>query len=315
MRKRVNKFCIVILLIKILMSTTNVYAAMNITRVNSIINETSSTKSVTENNIITDTTKEKAEKNTPKVDASRKVYDYANLLTEQEENSLSNDITKFIGTYHMDMVIVTISENNKKSSMEYADDFYDYNDFGIGDSNDGLLFLMDMDKRVMWISTTGYAIKIYNDARINSILDDTYNKISKKDYYGCASEFIKSSSYFADEGVITSNNTVASTSMKDNRLTLKKVVYVIIPSSMITIIFIIIGVRKHRNVKEQKLAKGYRKNLNINVERDQFISKHTSRVRIESSTSSGSWGGGGSGSSSTHSGSSGVTHGGGGRSF
>lgn len=307
MKKIINKFCIAILLINILISTTNIYAAVNITMKNSTVNENSNTKNTTvnntTNNTVTNTIKEEAKNNTPEVDSSKKVYDYANLLTEQEEYIIYSDIIKFIETYNMDMAIVTINKNNKKTSMEYADDFYDYNDFGIGSQKDGLLFLIDMDKRMMWISTTGYAIKMYNDNRIDAILDYTYDKISKKDYYGCASEFIEYSNYFAKKGV--------STSAKDDRIisTPIKIISVIIPSSIITIIFIAIGVSKHKNVKKQKLAKIYEKNFKISVQRDDFVSRHTSKVRIESSS------GGYSGRSSTHSGSSGRSHGGGGRSF
>ncbi len=41
------------------------------------------------------------------------------------------------------------------------------------------------------------AIEIYNDKRIDAILDYTYDKISKKDYSGCAEQFIKYATYFA----------------------------------------------------------------------------------------------------------------------
>lgn len=212
-------------------------------------------------------------------------------------------IKKFISKYNMDMAIVTINENPKSSSMGYADDFYDYNDFGVGVNKNGLLFLIDMDNRKMWISTTGKAIEIYNDKRIDAILDYTYDKISKKDYSGCAEQFIKYATYFAKKGR-NGGDTIVSTS--------KMIKSSLICSSIATAIFIIIGVCSHRKPQKNREASKYiSKPLKLTEQTDQFLDKHVSQTRrVESSSSSGE-----SSGSSTHSGSSGTSHGGGGRSF
>ena len=120
-----------------------------------------------------------AKEKTKVVENTVKVIDDAELLTNEEETKLYKQVQKYIEKYNMDMVIVTINHNNKASSMEYADDFYDYNNYGIGDDKSGVLFLIDMQKRKMWISTTGSAIEIYNDVRIDKILEYTYKNIKK----------------------------------------------------------------------------------------------------------------------------------------
>lgn len=254
--------------------------------------------SIDEDFIYTPTPYNIAEEETIKAESTEKVYDYAGLLTESEEEELYNQILEYIQTYNMDMVVVTTNENNKSSSMAYADDFYDYNGFGIGEDNSGLLFLIDMDKRNMWISTTGKAIELYNDVRIDNILDYTYNKIVDEDYFGCASEFIKYSKYFANKG-ISGIDTIIETQ--------EVIAAVLIVSTVVTIIFICIGRSHHKNVKKQTLATAYiTQSLNLNGKRDIFIRKHVSKSAKADSSSGGS---------STHSGSSGVSHGGGGRSF
>lgn len=235
---------------------------------------------------------------TPKVDKTIKIYDYANLFSQTEKDDLFNRALEFIDLYDMDIVIVTISQNNKKSSMEYADDFYDYNYFGRGLNNSGLLYLIDMDKRNMWISTTGDAISIYNDNRIDKILDYTYNKISNNDYYGSAVEFIENASYYAEKGAGGSDVII-------------KPVHILLGIFMVsisgTIIYIIIGITKHKNVKKQKFATYYITNsLDLKEKNDSFVRKYVNRTRKAESSSGGS---------STHFGSSGSSHGGGGRSF
>lgn len=245
------------------------------------------------------TNSQKAKANTPVVDATKKIYDYANLITKDEEEALYNKVQEFINKYDMDMAIVTINSNPKSSSMAYADDFYDYNNFGKGTNKTGLLFLIDMQNRNMWISTTGDAINIYTDSRINTILDYTYDKISNEDYNGCAEQFIDKASYFANKGLTGGSKVVTIPKMICNSL---------IFAGLATIVFICIGLATHRKPKKKKEASNYiTQPLKLSNKLDTFLDKHVSKVKIETSSSSGG--------SSTHSGSSGTSHGGGGRSF
>ena len=238
---------------------------------------------------------------TPVANSSKKIYDFAELLTDEEEQTLYNKMQNFIEKYNMDIAIVTINKNPKYSSMAFADDFYDYNGVGIGSEKSGLLFLIDMDKRVMWISTTGKAIKIYNDNRIDAILDYTYKKISKEDYNGCANEFIKYAEYFAKKGE----------SGGDYIYNVAEVIKISLGiSGIVTCIYIIIGCLKHKKPTKKREANLYVTTpIKITENSDIFLDKHVSKIYISSSSS------GSSGGSSTHTGSSGTTHGGGGRSF
>lgn len=260
--------------------------------------------------------------NTPQVDETRKVYDFADLFTLSEEESLYQDIIEFININKMDMAVVTIDDNNKLSSMDYADDFYDYNNFGIGSTYDGLLFLIDMDNREMWISTTGEAQRVYDDYRIEKILDKTYSKISDEDYFGCASIFIDRSGYYARLGVPDSNkNTYIDESgdyivgSEDDFFVILIACWItaIIPSIIVTVIFMAIALSKHKMIKKKTHAGAYLETINITNRQDVFLTTHTSSTYIGSSSYSG--GGSRGGGSSTHRSSSGRSHGGGGRRF
>ena len=134
---------------------------------------------------------------TPAVDASEKVYDFADLFTDSEEEQLYQQITAFIDSYDMDLAVVTINDNPKYSQVEYADDFYDYNDF----SKDGVLFLIDMDNRQIHMSTTGYAIRMYNDYRIDKALDAVYTYMSDEEYYVGTSNYISIIEDYAKDGL------------------------------------------------------------------------------------------------------------------
>ena len=233
---------------------------------------------------------------TPSVDAEEKVYDFADLYTDDEEQKLYEQTKKFIEKYNMDFAIVTISENNKSSEVAYADDFYDYNDF----DSDGVLFLIDMDNRQIYMSTTGYAIKMYTDARIDYLMDNVYKYMTDKEYYEGTSKYISLLSSLAEKGVPSGNESFASTG--------QILLYSLIASFVITLIVMIVLVKKNKLVRKANEAKAYLidDSVKVDVVEERLVSTHTTKTKIE--TSSG-------GGSSTHSGSSGISHGGGGHGF
>lgn len=256
---------------------------------------------------------------TPKVDASEKIYDFANLFTSSEESTLYSLVNNFITNHNMDMVIVTINTNNKSSAMAYADDFYDYNDFGKGTTFDGLLFLIDMDNREMWISTTGNAILMYNDSRIDNILDSAYTYISSQKYFNCAKSFITKSSSYASQGIPSNNKSYSvddnGNYVKNNSKSFKNfpLFFAILISFILSTISIFKARSKHKTIKKATEAKQYlvKNSINITKKEDKFINSSVSKIYDPPSSSSSSSHGG----SSTHHSSSGRSHGGGGRRF
>ena len=88
----------------------------------------------------------------------------------------------------MEAVIVT-TEENSDSAQVFADGFYTEGGFGTGSDHSGILFLIDMDNRELYISTTGQMIRYMTDSRIEDVLDDVYGYASA-DYYGAASAFL-----------------------------------------------------------------------------------------------------------------------------
>lgn len=275
--------------------------------------------------ITINSTVKKAALATPKVDESEKIYDFANLFTASQEDELFKKVAEYIDQYDMDMVIVTINNNNKVSSESYADDFYDYNYFGIGNTHDGILLLIDMDNRVASISTTGNAILMYDDSRINNILDYVETELKSSYYYNGALKFITYSSKYANLGIPSSNKDMK---IDDNGNYVKEkwkdfnseidILFFILNSSLlptiITAIIILYGGFSHKNVKKAKHAEAYLKSNSLNIydRNNTFLNTNTTKTKI-SSSSSGFFGH--SGGSSTHRGSSGISHGGGSRRF
>lgn len=252
---------------------------------------------------------------TPKVDETEKVYDFADLFSSYEEELLYNKITDFLNNSDLDMAVVTINDNPRNSAMKYADDFYDYNYFGKGNTHDGILFLIDMDTREMWISTTGTAQIMYDDYRIDKILDATYSKITKEKYYECADTFISNAKYYYELGIPDSNENAYINEYGDyiysKDYIMASITVAALPAFIISLIIVLIMMRKHKTIKKATTAFSYMQEKNITYREDTFINTYTSKVYDPPSSSSGSSGGG----SSSHRSSSGRSHGGGGRRF
>lgn len=47
---------------------------------------------------------------------------------------------------------------NGAEPMDYADDYFDYKGYGMGEDKSGILFLVTMSERKFWMSTHGDAI-------------------------------------------------------------------------------------------------------------------------------------------------------------
>ena len=293
-----------LLVITLVLSLSNVFASTN-------TKERTESDYLVPNNIkITNYNKDKILK-TPAVDETEKVYDFADLFTDKEEQELYSQITKYISSYKMDLAVVTINENNKYRAQDYADDFYDYNNFGINKSRDGVLFLIDMDTRQIHMTTTGQAIKMYDDKRIDDALDLVYQHMTDQEYYTGTIKFINRISEDANSGVPSSNKNMVID--KDGNVHIIKRVnwfLLVIISLIVSIITIVILAAKNKLVRKATTAEEYLDKDSVKINgQDVFLSTHTTKHKIDHSSS------GGSGGSSYHGGSSGMSHGGGSHGF
>ena len=99
--------------------------------------------------------------------ATNRVFDRAELLSDNEIDELGKAIADIRAQYPIDIVLLTVQSLDGKSAQDYADDFYD----GVSESSDGVLFLWAVDSRDCYISTSGSVIGTLTDSRLNDIFD------------------------------------------------------------------------------------------------------------------------------------------------
>ena len=67
------------------------------------------------------------------------VVDDANLFTASEEAQIEAAARTIVDTYQVDVVVVTSYAPKPEQSQAFADDYFDYNGYGVGEDEAGLL--------------------------------------------------------------------------------------------------------------------------------------------------------------------------------
>lgn len=129
---------------------------------------------------------------TPAVDSSEKIYDYADLFTSVEEDAIYKKLKQYIKDTSIDAVIVTVNDKIKYSIDQYANNFYDYNDF----KKNGIIFVVSTGYEEIEIymgkigDSSNKVLGIYSDQKINQTLEYVYKDISVGKYNEAITNYI-----------------------------------------------------------------------------------------------------------------------------
>lgn len=114
-----------------------------------------------------------------------RLIDKAELLTSEEEEYLTGQLDDFRTQNDFDVVVLTTREGLEDPELTArADDYYDYEGYGCGENKDGCLLLIDMESRMMHVSTTGYGITVLTDYGIDKLTDEVASYLGDEDYAG-----------------------------------------------------------------------------------------------------------------------------------
>ncbi len=253
--------------------------------------------------------------------SEQRVYDDAGLFSDSESRELEERIQELKAEQGIDFVVVTTDNTYGSSTRDYADDFYDNGGFGTGSDNAGVLYLIDMDNRQIYLSTCGQEpIRYLNDDTIQWIVGgEALRHVSEGDYYRSALSAIEDTAYYYEENKNSYENGGGSISPSpkgaDNGFDLSATELGISGGIGVAAAGGAVGVMKaNRGGKVTVTGHDYMKKgaVRINDQRDMFINRTIVRHRIRRDDDGGGHGGG---FSSTHHSSGGVTHGGGGHGF
>ena len=242
-----------------------------------------------------------------------RMFDDAEVLTEDEDNELEDALEELSLRQSFDVTIATIEsmESVGADSMEqFADDLYDYCQYGYGPDMDGVLLLVSVGDRKWHISTCGYGITAFTDAGIQYLGEQMTPDMADGDYAAAFHTFIQWTDAYvtaAREGHPYDVDNMPHEPLSILYLCLALVI------GLVTAL-IVTGVMKSRlkSVAPQRDATSYVRqgSMKLTNQRDLYLYREVHRTERPKESSSSD-----SGGSSTHTSSSGSTHGGGGGSF
>lgn len=134
-------------------------------------------------------------------DTTERVFDYADVLSDKEEEKLRSLIAKRERQCGCDIVLVTLDRSLKDEAREidpyvdyeefvriYAEQFYEEHNFGYDRANGDGTILVDNWYReddgniYTWLTTTGRAYDKMSDYDVDYVLDDVYRYIERNPY-------------------------------------------------------------------------------------------------------------------------------------
>lgn len=139
---------------------------------------------------------------------TQRVFDYADVLTADQEKNLEKMIAEREQQTNSDIVVVTLNESLEKYAksydataygndytMIYADNFYEENLFGYNEPYGNGVMLVDNWYRedagyvYSWMLTSGNAFDKYSSAMIDDVLNEALKNVDN-DPYGAYTKFV-----------------------------------------------------------------------------------------------------------------------------
>ena len=232
-----------------------------------------------------------------------RVVDEGDLLTDSEEAELAEKLDATSEKYDCDVVVVTIRSLGNMSAQAYADDYFDYNDYGMGERGSGILFLLASVERKWAISTYEAGAYAFNDAGLTYLEDQIIPYFREDDYAGGFLEFANLADQFLNEAA---KGTPYSDSNRPRRML--GVEWILLSAVIaVALSFLVTMAMKSqlKSVRFKDQAADYIKkgSFHLNRNEDIFLYSRVTRVPKPKDNDKG-------GHSSMHTSSSGRSHGG-----
>lgn len=239
-----------------------------------------------------------------------RLEDDGNLLSYDEEEALREKLDRISQETGVDVIIHTNWSLGGKTSREFADDFFDYNGYGLGENYDGILLLLSMEYRDWAISTHGFAIRAFTTEGQDYIIEKILGYLSDGNYYKAFDKFAD----YAEDFILQAQN---SQPYDIGNMPRAKVTPAVVGAGgLISAVFggsAGLGrgaslASTHKTMKKQRGARNYQVGAaQFYNNNEKFINRTVSRTLIPRQPARNNSGGGGSG---TWTSSSGRSHGG-----
>ena len=230
------------------------------------------------------------------------IVDEAGYLMQSELDELSRELDKVREKYNFEVAIYTESDMTLDTAEASADDIYDYQGYGEGENDDGIMLYICSDTREYHFTTHGKGLRYFNSNGLAYLESKVLPYLEDDNYYKAFSVYIETTEELLQMATDGKPYNEKQYSMK---YLFGVIIVCLIAPLLIAFLMMRKKLKKMKTAVENDYAANYIKpgSMRIDTSRDLFLySRITKTERPKSS-------------SGTHTSSSGRTHGGRGGSF
>ena len=230
------------------------------------------------------------------------IIDDAGYLMQSELAKLSEELEQIREKYNFEVAIYTESEMSGNTAEEAADDIYDYNGYGAGENDDGILLYICRGTREYHFTTHGKGLKYFNKNGLVYLESKVLPHLADDNYYKAFEVYIKT----ADELLkMASDGEPYNDKQYSTKYIIGVIVICLVTPLLIAFWMMKKKLKKMKTAVENDYAANYMKpgSMKLNMSRDLFLYSRITKTEKPK------------GDSGTHTSSSGRTHGGRGGGF
>ena len=242
-----------------------------------------------------------------------RVVDNAGVLTADELAALNARADEVSERFMCDVAVVLVAGTDGKDINNFAFDFYDYNGYGYGDNDDGVMLVVDVEGRYYQCITHAFGAYAFTDAG-QEYADDYYlPSLSDNDWNGAADAFITVAAELLQAA--RNGEPIDVDNIPKEPMSPLWIVIDLVVGFVLALIPVRIMKNQLKSVGEKKSAASYVRRDSFRLDRssDRFVRRYVTKVprpKENNSSHSGGGGGGGTSFSTSSSGRSFGSHGG-----
>lgn len=242
----------------------------------------------------------------------KRVCDEAGVLSAAKLEALNALADEVSGKYGCDVAVALVDHVQGSSIEANADDFYDYNGYGYGADDNGIMLYIAVKDRQYTMTTHAYGVHAFTDYGLEALENGFIGYLRNSDWGGAAERFIKDcSSLLAQAAAGKPYDYYPQESSRDFSFGPEHVLICVILGFLAGCIPVAGMKRGMKSVRSVQTASDYvrRGSFELTHSNDIFLRRSVNRVprpKPQERSGGGSIGGG----SSVHISSSGRTHGG-----
>lgn len=230
------------------------------------------------------------------------IVDEAGYLMQSELAALSEELDIVREKYNFEVAIYTETDMTSGTAEASADDIYDYQGYGAGENDDGIMLYICSDAREYHFTTHGKGLEYFNSNGLIYLESNVVPYLSENDYYEAFEAYIETSEELL---AMAKSGKPYNEKQYSTKYLIGVIIVCLFAPLLIAFWMMKRKLEKMKTAVSNDFAANYIKpgSMRIDVSRDLFLySRITKTERPKSS-------------SGTHTSSSGRTHGGRGGSF